>query len=371
MHPEFLLAPDLIYLNHAAISPWPKRTQEAVVAFARENARQGSLDYRRWMETETQLRQRLQALLNAPSVEDIALVKSTSEGLSIIAYGLDWPRGSNIVSLAGEFPSNRIVWESLVNRGVDLRLATVRFDTDPVEQLAAQVDKHTRLIAVSSVQYASGLRIDLERLGQFCREHHILLCVDAIQSLGAMRFDVQKCQAHFVVADGHKWMLGPEGLGVFYCEASLREQLHLTQYGWHMVEYAGDYDRPDWMPAASGRRFECGSPNTLGIHALNASLSLLLDTGMEAVEQAVLGRAHKLIETIQARPQLDLLSPSERSRHAGIITFRHRRHTAEELHARLSQAGVICALRGGGIRFSPHFYTPLESLDRAMEIVAS
>ncbi len=369
MHPEFELREGLIYLNHAGIAPWPRRTRMAVQRFAEENTVQGAQEYACWLRVEADLREQLRQLLNAPSADDVALLKSTSEGLSLVAYGLEWQPGDNIVSFAEEFPSNRIVWESLADRDVDLRLADTTGGTDPVDSLKTLVDENTRLIAVSSVQYASGIRIDLDQLGSFCRSEGILLCVDAIQSVGALRFDVQACHADFVVADGHKWMLGPEGLAVFYCRSELRERLRLHEYGWHMVEHAGDFDRRDWQPASTARRFECGSPNMLGTYGLHASLSLILETGLEHVERVVLSKARHLMDLIEARDELHLITPSAPGSYAGIVTFAHRQADPQDLHRALSSSHVVCAMRGGGLRFSPHFYTPEEDLVQAVELV--
>lgn len=366
---EFPHEQGLIYLNHAAVAPWPTRTKAAVQAFAAENARCGARNYADWLKIETRLRKRLQRLLNAPASDDIALVKNTSEGLSFVAYGLDWAAGDAVVINNHEFPSNRIVWESLARRfGVEVRDVDLDQTDDPEAALIAALDSRVKLLSISSVQYASGLRMDLQRLAQACRQRGILFCVDAIQSLGALELDVQAIPADFVIADGHKWMLGPEGLGVFYSRPEARERLQLTQYGWHMVEHVGDFDRPDWQIAASARRFECGSPNTLGIIALEASLSLLEEAGMATVEASILAHARHLIEAIQEHPQLELLSSSTADRHAGIVTFRVTGQDSEPVYRHLLKNGVICAHRGGGIRFSPHFYNTPAQLDAAIEL---
>lgn len=370
-HPEFPQDNDLVYLNHAAVSPWPARTAQAVRRFAEENVRQGALHYERWLEVEKGLRESLRALLNAGSTDDIALLKNTSEALSVVAYGLDWRPGDTVVIARQEFPSNRIVWESLRERGVEVRLADLSTMEPPEDALIGLADERTRLISVSSVQYGTGLRMDLARLGRFCKSNGILFCVDAIQSLGALRMDVQAIQADFVMADGHKWMLGPEGLAVFYATPEGRERLRLNQYGWHMVERIGDYDHFDWRIAPTARRFECGSPNMLGIHALHASLSLLHETGMANVERAVLDRAKQLIALVQEQDEVELLTPVAEDRYGGIVTFRHVRADPTALWRYLARHHVSCAPRAGGIRFSPHFYTSSEGLVRAMELVAA
>lgn len=364
---EFKLAEDLCYLNHAAVAPWPQRTVAAVRRFAEENGRAGSQHYSRWLETEQQLREQLRQLINADSTDEIALLKNTSEGLSVVAYGLDWRAGDEIVITDKEFPSNRIVWESLAGLGVRvIQVDLTRGDT-PEQALIGAMTPRTRLLSVSSVQYAAGLALDLETLGSHCRRHRVLFCVDAIQSIGVKPFDVQGCRADFVVADGHKWMLGPEGIALFYCRREWIQRLVLRQYGWHMVQVPGDYERREWQPAASARRFECGSPNMLGIHALHASLSLLLEAGLEQVYENVSANVSYLIDLLLAN-HAELLSPPDLERRVGIVTFRVAGTAPEALFRHLQNSGVICALRGGGIRFSPHFYTPRTVLERAVRL---
>lgn len=365
---EFPQDPGLIYLNHAGVGPWPRRTAEAIKAFADENLRSGARRYPDWTRVEQRLRERLTRLLNAPSSEDIALVKSTSEGLSFVAYGLDWQPGDAVVINQQEFPSNRIVWESLADRfGVEVRDVDLGAGATPEDALIDALHGRARLLAVSSVQYASGLRMDLARLAEACRARKVLFCLDAIQSLGALRLDLQAVPADFVVADGHKWMLGPEGLGVFYSRPEARERLRLTEFGWHSVQDAGNYDRLGWEVAATARRFECGSPNMLGIHGLEASLSLLEEIGQAEIERRVLDNARWLIERIRATPELELLSAGDEGRHAGIVTFRVHGKDPARTHRALADSGVVCARRGGGVRLSPHFYNTTEQLDETLK----
>lgn len=365
-HPEFPLSNELIYLNHAAVAPWPKRTREAVIGFAEQNSRYGSHFYLDWLRKESELRRQLQVLINAPSVDDIALVKNTSEALSFVAYGLPWQVGDNIVSSNEEFPSNRLPWQSLLRQGVEFRQADLAGADSPEEALFALVDEHTRLLTISSIQFASGLRMDLQRIGDFCRQRGIWFCIDAIQSLGAVQFDVQAYKADFVMADGHKWMFGPEGLGVFYTTPKARERLKLTQYGWHMMKDSHNYENKPWEIHPTARRFECGSPNMLGIHALSASLSLLLEIGMETIEAQVIERSDYLKAAIAANDQLVLLSERQSPLKSGIVVFKHRSVANEALYKRLQQNGVVCAMRGGGIRFSAHFYNSFDELDSAL-----
>src|SRR3569832_1213761 len=366
---EFPLDPGLIYLNHAAVSPWPRRTAEAVKRFAEENLHQGGRDYPRWLETEIRLREQCRSLLNAPSADDIALLKNTSEALSVVAHGLTWQAGDNVVISDQEFPSNRIVWQSLQDQGVETRCVDLSRGATPEPALGACMDERTRLLAISSVQYASGLWLDLAQLGAYCRARGVLFCIDAIQSLGALPLDVQACGADFAMADGHIWLLGPVGCAEFYARAEARDRLRLRQYGWHMVAHPLDVSRHDWQPAASARRFECGSPNMLGIHALSASLALLAEVGMETVAGRVLENSAWLMEALSELPGVEILTPRQPGRYAGIVSFRHRRIDAADLHHHLLARNVICAQRGDGVRFSPHFHTTGTQLATAVAAV--
>lgn len=365
---EFPQDESLVYLNHAAVAPWPSRTARAVKEFAEENVRAGSRNYQAWLSREAQLRQQCRDIINAPDAEDIALLKNTSEALSVVAHGLDWHDGDNAVISDEEFPSNRIPWQFQAGKSVALREVGLNVD-DPEAALMEACDNHTRILSVSSVQYASGLRLDLPRLGEFCRAREIVFCVDAIQSLGAHAFDVEAAQADCVMADAHKWMLGPEGVALFYCRPALRDRLTLHQFGWHMVRDAGNFDSRDCTPADSGRRFECGSANMLGIHALSASLSLFAEAGMENVEARVLEKVNYLMEKLTAMNGIEVLTRSTPGRLAGILTFRAAGRDSAQLHAELVKNNIVCAARGGGIRFSPHFYTPQDKLDKALEII--
>lgn len=367
-HREFPLKEEICYLNHAAVSPWPRRSIEAIERFARENMHLGSLHYPQWLEVEQQLREQLARLIQAPSSETIALVKNTSEALSLVATGLDWQNGDNIVISDQEFPSNRIVWESLRDQGVEIKSISLNGD-NPEQNLIQALDERTRLLSISSLQYGTGLRMDLQQLGKACRAREVLFCVDAIQSVGAYPVDVQACAIDFLAADGHKWMLGPEGLGLFYVASQHMDTLKLQQFGWHMVEHVGDYDRRQWQPAHSARRFEPGSPNMLGIHALQASTSLLLEEGLERVEKQILQHTRFLMDALQEALDAQWINPQQDDRRAGIISFTVADADHQQLHQKLCQQGVFCAYRAGGIRLSPHFYTPQSVLERAVQII--
>jgi selenocysteine lyase/cysteine desulfurase len=367
-HDEFAQAWDLRYLNHAAVGPWPKRTAAAVQKFAEENVLLGARDYPDWMKVEQRLRERLARVLNAPSTDDIALVKNTSQALSFVAFGLDWKAGDNVIISDEEFPSNRVVWEALKPQGVEVIQVSLQ-GADPEGALLAACGPRTRLLSISSVQFATGTRVDIERLGQGLKQRGVLFCVDAIQHIGALPFDVQASQCDFAMADGHKWMCSPEGLGVFYCRAELRPQLQLHEFGWHMLEHSGDYQRDQWQPAASAQRFECGSPNTLGAMALDASLSLLEEVGIDQIGKAVTDRVMWLEEGLSTIDGVRLHSTRTAERRSGILTFSLDHIATADVWQQLMRNQVVCLPRGPGIRFSPHFYTQSRVIEETLAIV--
>ena len=372
MKPYFQLDKDIIHLNHAAIAPWPVVTRDAVIAFAKENTAIGSQRYDIWMKTELQLKQKLALLINASSDDEIALLKNTSEGLSLIAQGLSFKAGDNIVIPAEEFPSNKVVWQALETKGVDIRLIPVQDIEKPEQALINAMDVNTRLLSCSSVQYARGLRLNLNIIGKACKQNNSLFCVDAIQSLGAITFDAQACFADFVVADGHKWMCGPEGTALFYCRKDVQHLLQLRQYGWHMLKSAFDFSHQDnsIQIVETAQRFESGSPNMMGITALNASLGLLLDIGIKEIQARLLENADYLFRQLALFSNIQVLTPTENGQYAGIVTFCKQSVDNVKLYQHLQDNNVICAYRGGGIRFSPHFYTEPQLMDKALQIVS-
>ncbi|MCB1733577.1 MAG: aminotransferase class V-fold PLP-dependent enzyme [Gammaproteobacteria bacterium] len=370
---EFNVDSRFCYLNHAGMSPWPKRTRDAVVAIADEIHHQGAVGYSRWSELDAAAHGRMAALLGAQA-DEVAFVRNTSDALSMIARGLRWEPGQNVVYAREEFPSNRYPWESLGEFGVEARRVNLNVDAledAPESALISAIDANTRLLAVSAVQYASGLRMDLPRLAAACRERGVLLCVDAIQQVGALPFDVQRCGADFVALGSHKWLLGPEGIGVLWMKPEWRERLRLHAFGWHMAENLGDFDNETWRPAFSARRFEPGTTNLLGIAALNASLSLFEELGIEECAATLNARIAHLIGGLSALPGISVITPTSPDRRAGIVTFRHEKLSAAALHACLVAADVVCVPRGGGVRFSPHFHTSVATLDRGLACVES
>lgn len=369
---QFPVNQQCMYLNHAAVAPWPKCTSDAVQAFALENSITGAQGYLRWLKKEQSLRSKLAQLIGTADEDCVALVKNTSEALSLVAYGLDWQVGDIILISDDEFPSNRIVWESLAEKfGIIVQQVHIAHDNPEAEIIAAleSATQKPKLISISAVQYASGIKLDLAKIGLACKNNNVLFCVDAIQAVGAMPFQCDEWHIDFAMADGHKWMLGPEGLGFFFVKKNHISTLNLYQYGWHMVKDAGNYALKTWQPAENAKRFECGSPNMLAGYALEASIDLLLNVGLTTVANAIEINHGYLLQQLQ-QLGAEILSPLQAERRAGIITFRFAGIDSSELYQQLMNADVVCANRGGGVRFSPHFHTTKACMDDAINVLS-
>ncbi len=336
-------------------------------SFVEDNAANGPVHYAGWMQTEQRLRDNACGLLGADP-DDLALVKNTSDGLCLIAAGLDWQPGDAVVCSAGEFPSNLMPWQQLPPDFVERRV--VPFDPEsPEDALIAALDPRARILAVSSVRYDSGIRLDLRRLGEACRAHGTLLVVDTIQHLGALALDVTELPVDFVVGGSHKWLLAPEGLALFWSRPEARARLKPIQTGWRMWPDMFNFERSDWTPPDSARRFEPGTLNMAGVHGLNAALELLLQDDPTERERHLLQRSGRLLRGLERMPGVCLHTPVEDARRAGIVCFEVEGIDPREIHGSLIKAGVYGAIRGRSIRLSPHFYTPNAQLDQALELI--
>ena len=317
------------------------------------------------------LRNLVAEMLSARSGEDIAILKNTTEGICTVATGIDWQKGDNLVLPMDEFPSNRLPWLALQQLGVEVREVDIRSASDPEQALLARIDQRTRLLSVSAVQWIDGLRLQLKTLGSACRQDGVLFFVDAIQHLGALQMDVQTCNIDFLAADGHKWLLAPEGIAVFYCRREVRDQLSLQQHGWRMVDEAYQFERDNWLPSESAIRFEAGSPNILGQTALYASIGLLQEVGMQKVEACVAENSLILTEGLSNMSGIELVRNFDPKTFSGIVSFRTPGRELSEVHRALKKNQLACAVRGNAIRLSPHFYQAGKPIYEILDVIES
>jgi len=343
-----------IFLNHAATSPLPIPAVEAMTSLiAQREGRKGfNVD---WDERVAEVRELIARLIHASSKE-IAFVGNTSHGLNIVAAGLDWHAGDNVVCAETEFPANVYPWLNLRRKGVEVRFARAREGRISLEAIAEQMDDRTRLVALSFVEFVTGYRNDLAAISELCRQHGARLCVDGIQGLGALPLDVNECGVDFLAAGAPKWLLGPIGIGFFYCRRQRLSELDLSMAGWQGVVERENYFRYDSPWFSDARRFEVGSLNYLGIAGLGASLKLLLDVGIERIEGRILGLTDHLLALLKAEGYQIITPHACREERSGIVSFVPKDEDPGALAKRLRAADIVVSARGPYIRVSPHFY---------------
>jgi selenocysteine lyase/cysteine desulfurase len=365
---EFPVTEKYIYLNHAGVSPIPSRSAEAGARILYRSRDEGAFRLRQWQEIGDEARVRFARMIGA-TTEEVAFIKSTSEGLSFIAAGFPWKEGDNLVTANVEFPSNVYPWMRLSSRSVDVRMVPARDGRVSKEDIFAACDGKTRLIALSSVEFANGHRNDLPGIGEFCQKKGIFFCVDAIQSLGVLPMDVRSYGIDSLSADGHKWLLSPEGIGGFYISREVMEMVEPVVLGWHSVRNRFDFENYDFQLSPDARRFEPGSSNTVGLAAFGASLDLLLSVGVDRIWERVRRLTEGAIEAAMRRGY-EIMSPRHPEDRSGIVTFRVPGADPHTLWKALLAKNVVCSPRSGGIRISPHFYNTPEEITRFFEILA-
>ena len=295
---------------------------------------------------------------------NIAFVQNTSFGISIAANGIDWQHGDNLVIPAREFPSNYYPWLNLADRGVELRTVAAPDGNAQIDAIAAAIDGRTRAVTVSAVQYSNGHRYDLAALGQLCRDRGVVFVVDGTQAVGALMIDADAAAIDVLAVSSHKWMLGPPGIGFIHVSDRALDVIRPSVVGWLSVAdpFAFDY-RLDLPPSA--KRFEPGTENVIGTVGLGGTISLLEEFGPAWVEQRVLHLTDQICQEVAARG-FEVHSPRSGGHASGIVIFSKTGVDPARLHARLAAAGVKCAVRAGGIRFSPHYYNTIDEIDAAL-----
>jgi selenocysteine lyase/cysteine desulfurase len=358
----FPVTRQFVYLNHAAVSPLSVKSEQALVKQVAEQVARGGRAEHLWNRRAEHARREAARLLRCKPAE-VAFVTNTSHGLNLFARGIEWRKGDNVVLPRVEFPANVYPWLSLRKQGVRIKFVTEKGGRILVEDIERAIDRRTRVVAISFVEFSSGFRNGLEAIGRMCARRGVYLVVDGIQGIGAIKLDVGRCKIHGLSAGGHKWLLAPQGTGIFYCSAKVVKKLKHPMPGWMSVTGWENYYEFDYRLFPDSRRYESAQKNLLGIAGLLESLKLINKLKIEDVERHILGLTDHLCDLL-AKRGFRVFSPRGEGEKSGIVSFYSGKHKAEGVWQKLLKQGFVTSARQGRIRVSPHLYNTFEEIEQ-------
>lgn len=363
---QFTFTHDKVYINHASLSPLSLDVRDKMDWFINNRSFGEIKFYDEMVEIGEQLRQNLGKMLHAPA-ENIAFTSNTSHGLNILAQGIEWQKGDEIIIVKDSFPAMVYPFDNLKEQGVKIVWAQNKEGFADAATLEKCISAQTRMIVVSFVHYHTGYRSDLLEIGALCKHRNLIYCVDAIQGLGVMPIDVTACHIDFLSSGGHKWLMGPMGTGLCYIAPRIFEKVKVSYAGWLGVDSSWQDKKLVYDMHGDARRFEFATKNYLGICGLSASVEMLLKVGTKAIEQHLLILGAILVEKLTDLG-LTFLGHKDSYYWSGVYTFEHP--DAEELFIYLNKHKVICTARHGALRFAPHFYNTREDIMQVVELIA-
>jgi cysteine desulfurase/selenocysteine lyase len=348
-----------IWMNHAAISPLSNRVRNAIEQYL-EARTTGDIDvYLSMLPTVAHLKQNIGALINA-APERIGFVLNTSEGLSVLASGLEWKSGDRILLNDSEFPSNVVPFLNLKRHGVEIDFIKSDLGAITPEIVEQHLTSKTKLVSISYVQFLSGFRVDLAAIGELCSRHGIIFSVDGIQGLGVSPLDVQKMKIDFLSSGGNKWLMGLMGLAFIYVSEEMQNRIHQAHMGWTSNKnFFSDFFKYRVDLDDTARRYENGTQNYIAITALNASLGTLLEVGIENIQSHIAAVTDKIIAAAD-ETGYSIITPRGKNERAGIVTFRCQ--NTDRLFTFLKERHISVSVREGMIRVSPHFFNSMEDV---------
>ncbi len=368
---EFPITERYAFLSHAAVSAPSRRVSDAVHAMLERVQHDHIMNYYMdMMHPMTEhLKQRIATLINARSADEIAFMQNTAMGLNTVAASLPFTPGDNVLVLDGDYPSNIYPWLNQAHRGVLTKFVPQRNGGLDVDLLEQRIDRRTRVIALSTVMFATGFRNDIARVGQLCHERGIIFVVDAIQSLGALPMDVQANHIDFLAAGSQKWLMSLGGCGFLYVRQERLDELVPGAYvGTASVVDPMNYLDYNFTLQPTAERFHLGTPNWVGMVALSAAIELLQEVGIERISQQILSLTDAAINDLSERGYP--LAASTASEHrSGIVVAEVP--DAMTVCKRINEAGVIVTPRGKGVRIAPHFYNTTDEVVRVGELLDS
>lgn len=355
------------YLNSAAVAPLPAPTIDAVISQLRDVSLTGSEHYSDWVATKNRARTLLAEMLRARP-EQVAFMRNTSDGFASVAGGITWEKGDNIVTFEREFPANFYAWRQARDRfGVELRLCPERDGRIDIGEFISLIDSRTRLVAISAVQFASGFRADLERIGRAALAVDALFAVDIIQGLGAMGFDLPALGVDIAAGSSHKWLCSPEGCGILYLSDRARERIAPSFVGWISVESPWDFDDREQPFKPNALAWESGTGPASLFYGLEQSLLMLKSAGLDRIE-AYLGELSDYLCESLAGKEYDFVSSRAPGEKSQIVCLKHQNGMdCTAIAARLQEEKIIVSPRGDRLRIAPHFFNNLDDIDRLVE----
>lgn len=357
---------DIIYFNHAATGPFSTLLVNAINKILKEKSERNIDDFNSFKDVAVETKSIIASMLNTVP-ERLAFTDNTTNGLNFLAQSIQWKKGDRILLNDIEFPANVYPFLNLKRIGVEVDF--VKSDNGKVtaDMIIDAIKPGTKLISVSYVQFLSGYRIDLEKIGKHCKDNDIIFSVDAIQALGAVKLDVEKSNIDFLSCGTQKWLLGFQGLAFIYLNEKLQRKIIPANIGWLSVNNAWNLLDYQIDLKTTADVFQGGTINVLGVYALNASLKLFNDFNFNEVEKRVLENSKYFLTKLASIGINGLLLNSNESELAGIVTFKIK--DPDLVVKKLEQNKIICSQRVGMIRFSPHFYNIFDEIDRVVDVL--
>jgi selenocysteine lyase/cysteine desulfurase len=354
----------IIYFNHASTAPISTVMKKRIDEFIRERSEYALDDYWAFKSVADETKNIIGEMINC-SGDRIAFLDNTANGMICLALGIDWKPGDRIILNDVEFPANVYPFLQLKERGVEVDFIKSTNGIVTAEEIINSIHPRTKLISISFVQFLTGYRIDLEKIGKICKEKGIIFSVDAIQGLGAVRLDVEKFNIDFLASGTQKWLLGLQGLAFIYVRTELQDKMKSAPIGWLAVKDAWNLLDFDLTTKETAERFQPGTLNNLGIYAFNSSMKLFKEFGFDEIEKQVLCNSKYFIdELVKIGYNSSVLSLAEKHL-SGIVSFRSE--NAQKIFEILSQKKIVCSLREGYIRFAPHFYNTKQEIDLVVD----
>ncbi len=364
---EFPVTKEWIYLNHLVRSPLPNCVVLAVNSYLTDRSLNGIIHSDNWFRTVEDARGLVARLINCQSNE-IAFIKNTAEGICHIANGIDWHEGDNVVTFNKEYPCNVYPWMNFKDRGVGLRFVHATDGRIKPYDIKNLIDERTRVVNLSFVQFTNGFRSNLREIGDICKEKGIIFLVDGTQGVGALRLDIKEINIDALAVEGRKWLFVPDGTGFLYCSKELLDRIKVTEVGAASVVNARDFLNYDFTLLPDACRFESGILNIVGIYGLKAALKLIIEIGIDAIEERILLLTDLLCQGLKEKGY-QLLSPRCEGEKSGIVSFINDRCPNQELNKRLMDKKISVSVKEDMVKVSPHFYNTEEEIERFVEIL--